>query len=211
MPAFRTYKLGLGKSQVAPWEPVGCAAAIGSHEISEIIPGQLFLGSAQDAHLVCRDNPSKITHVLNVSETMVLRPGVSEDGVVAAWVPIHDDGLDEVFGEPQAEEEYAAALACDAGARARGAWWRCCMFLEAACGVANSRVLVHCVHGVNRSPTIVIAWLMQTRRWPLSKAVRYVKIRRPRVRPVDGHMKQLVAFEKRLQVAGAEAPPCAIM
>mmetsp|Transcript_132483 Transcript_132483/g.255199 ORF Transcript_132483/g.255199 Transcript_132483/m.255199 type:complete len:186 (+) Transcript_132483:127-684(+) len=164
----------------------------------EIINGKLFLGSAIDARKVDEgDNPFGITHVLNVADYRVLRPGGTQTELVCEWVPMNDDGCDEVFGRMQTEEEYEDELSKDPDARPRGAWHRCRKFLEESFKDADARVLVHCAMGVNRSATIVIAWLMVTKHWGLDKAKQFVKQRRW-INPVPDHMEQLKAFEKTL-------------
>mmetsp|Transcript_86305 Transcript_86305/g.277033 ORF Transcript_86305/g.277033 Transcript_86305/m.277033 type:complete len:193 (-) Transcript_86305:609-1187(-) len=172
---------------------------------SQILKGQLYLGSAGDAREISQGaNPLGITHILNVSDGLVLRPGqLQSQGIATEWIPIADDGKDKVFGPPQTEEEFGAALDKDAGARPVGAWWRCKAFLEEALdgdAAAGSRVLVHCALGVNRSATIVMAWLMQTWSWDHRRALRYVQKRRYVVNPVTGHMAQLAAFQQELGI-----------
>ena len=64
-------------------------------------------------------------------------------------------------------------------------------------------MLVHCVAGVSRSPTIVIAYLMRSRGISLREAYDVVRTRRSIVNPNFGFMKQLIAFERTL---GAKHP-----
>eukprot|EP00928_Gymnodinium_smaydae_P085564 TRINITY_DN69071_c0_g1_i1.p1 TRINITY_DN69071_c0_g1~~TRINITY_DN69071_c0_g1_i1.p1 ORF type:complete len:230 (-),score=30.32 TRINITY_DN69071_c0_g1_i1:174-863(-) len=172
-------------------------------QASEILSGRLFLGSAASAREVLGENKLKITHVLNVSDACVLMPGAVR-GVEVEWVPMADDGCDDVFGSPQSEAEYEAALAADPTARPRGAWWRCRSFIEKTLLESNDvRLLVHCALGVNRSATIVTAWLMQERRWSAQRALQYVERRRRIVNPAPRHLMQLEAFQREL---GVEAP-----
>lgn len=153
---------------------------------SEIVPGRLLLGCADCARLAAsRKNPQGVTHLLNVSDSVVVRPpvGMTKSGILTEMVPIRDSGEDNIF------EDDAA-----------GIWARCRGFLQNALGSAESEscVLLHCALGVNRSATIVLAWLMETRRWPYAQAFAYVKERRPFIDPVPKHIEQLVAFERRL-------------
>jgi len=59
-------------------------------------------------------------------------------------------------------------------------------------------ILVHCQGGVNRSPTIVIAYLMTRLRWSLKKAFDYVHERRPVMSPHELYIKQLITLEELL-------------
>merc|ERR1712037_502785 len=86
-----------------------------------------WLGNAEHAVAAgTRDNPQAITHVLNVSDYLVLMPGEQDSGAFAEWVPIRDDGGDDVFGEEQSEHDYEVALRNDADARPRGFGTLCC-------------------------------------------------------------------------------------
>lgn len=62
-------------------------------------------------------------------------------------------------------------------------------------GVTRGAILVHCYHGVSRSATLVLAYLMRNRKWPLSEALSHVKGHRPCICPNDGFMDQLRLFE----------------
>jgi len=150
--------------------------------MSEIIPGRLYLGDAWDGHEAGAKNPKRLTHVLNVSDQLTLKPGYLDTQVLAEWVPIADDGTDDVFG-------------------LGGAWWRCREFLQDAFGQKHSRVLVHCAMGINRSATIVAAWLMETRSLPAAAALRFLQERRRIVHPISGHREQLEAFQRHLGIS----------
>ncbi|XP_021631334.1 protein-tyrosine-phosphatase IBR5 isoform X2 [Manihot esculenta] len=49
------------------------------------------------------------------------------------------------------------------------------------CEKDKARVLVHCMSGKNRSPAIVIAYLMKSKGWRLAQSYQWVKERRPAV------------------------------
>lgn len=63
-----------------------------------------------------------------------------------------------------------------------------------ACG---KKVLVHCAHGVSRSPTVVAAYLMLENGWTRRQAMEWIIARRPVVSPNDGFMEQLKSLEYR--------------
>lgn len=62
----------------------------------------------------------------------------------------------------------------------------------------QAHVLVHCVAGVSRSATIVIAYLMKVRRLDLKSAFNYCYNLRPIIRPNNGFMVQLINYEYQL-------------
>ena len=62
----------------------------------------------------------------------------------------------------------------------------------------NAHVLVHCVAGVSRSTTVVIAYLMKWRRMDLKQAFNYCYNLRPVIRPNNGFMLQLMNYEQQL-------------
>ncbi len=59
-------------------------------------------------------------------------------------------------------------------------------------------VLVHCLAGVSRSPTIVIAYLMKYHKSSLENAYYFVKSKRRMINPNKGFMEQLIYQEKIL-------------
>lgn len=70
-------------------------------------------------------------------------------------------------------------------------------------GAKGGKVLVHCVMGVSRSATIVMAYLLLRRRdaFPsLDEAIRFVKVCRD-IDPNSGFLKQLLQLECRLRTS----------
>jgi len=65
---------------------------------------------------------------------------------------------------------------------------------------SNGSVLVHCAAGISRSSTIVIAYVMKTRRLTFQESFQFVKSKRTIVSPNFGFRKQLMAFEKELNL-----------
>ncbi|KAM7276525.1 hypothetical protein ACFE04_018391 [Oxalis oulophora] len=70
-------------------------------------------------------------------------------------------------------------------------------FLE-LCQKDKARVLVHCMSGKNRSPAIVIAYLMKTKRWRLQQSYQWVKERRPSVDITQAVSTQLQEYEQKI-------------
>ncbi len=66
----------------------------------------------------------------------------------------------------------------------------------------NKNVLVHCYAGMNRSATVVAAYLMFSRGWPASKAMAYIKQRKPETFTPMNFCPALKAWEARLRAAG---------
>ena len=67
-------------------------------------------------------------------------------------------------------------------------------------------MLVHCVAGVSRSPTIAIAYIMKCLPMSLVEAYQLVKARRPIISPNLNFMGQLLEWERCLQPQGLAAP-----
>jgi protein-tyrosine phosphatase len=56
-------------------------------------------------------------------------------------------------------------------------------------------VLVHCIAGISRSPTITIAYLMTKYNITLLEAFKLVKGKRPMIKPNHSFIKQLLTYE----------------
>lgn len=62
----------------------------------------------------------------------------------------------------------------------------------------NGKVIVHCVMGVSRSCSLVLAYLMKYKAMTLKQAFDLVSSKRSVVRPNPGFWRQLLEYEKRL-------------
>jgi len=74
------------------------------------------------------------------------------------------------------------------------------------CERGESRVLVHCMPGKNRSAAVVTAFLMKSRGWRLAPSLHWVKDRRPQVQITEGSQCQLVEYEQKLFGPSAGSP-----
>ncbi|KAL5710275.1 hypothetical protein ACHQM5_020860 [Ranunculus cassubicifolius] len=66
------------------------------------------------------------------------------------------------------------------------------------CEKDKLRVLVYCVSGMNRSPAIVMAYLMRCKRWSLGESYEWVKTRRPSVDLCPEVVRQLEEYELKI-------------
>ncbi|XP_044503297.1 protein-tyrosine-phosphatase IBR5-like [Mangifera indica] len=71
------------------------------------------------------------------------------------------------------------------------------VFLE-QCEKDKARVLVHCMSGKNRSPAIVIAYLMKRKGWRFLQSYQWVKERRPSVDLTQAVYQQLQEYEQKI-------------
>ena len=62
----------------------------------------------------------------------------------------------------------------------------------------GEKTLVHCMAGASRSATIVIAYIMWSKRLDFKDAINYVREKRPLIGPNEGFVKQLEMFENYL-------------
>lgn len=63
-------------------------------------------------------------------------------------------------------------------------------------GISNGAVFVHCVAGVSRSVSVVIAYLMEKKGMPFDVALKLVQEKRKYAYPNEGFQKQLRLYEK---------------
>ncbi len=64
----------------------------------------------------------------------------------------------------------------------------------------NEKILVHCIMGISRSTTIVIAYLMNHFKLSLHEAYDFVKEKRPIISPNVGFINQLKDYELQLEI-----------
>lgn len=69
-------------------------------------------------------------------------------------------------------------------------------FIDSALKVPSNKVYVHCVAGISRSASLVIAYVMKSHSLTYSEAFELVSQKRPVVVPNEGFAKQLVLYHK---------------
>lgn len=60
-------------------------------------------------------------------------------------------------------------------------------------------MLIHCLAGISRSPTLAMAYVMRSRLLTCDEAYKFVKSRRPTVSPNLNFMGQLFEYERQLR------------
>lgn len=77
------------------------------------------------------------------------------------------------------------------------------VYFDEAIGFMESEgtTLVHCRAGISRSSTLVMAYLIQKRRWTLNEAFTFTKSKRACVAPNFGFLGQLTTFQDQLQIS----------
>ena len=86
-----------------------------------------------------------------------------------------------------------------------------CEFIAEA--LKNGNVFIHCMAGVSRSTTLLTAYLMKEWKMKTDDVIIHIKSKRPYARPNDGFYKQLLKYEKSLNLDSGEnmvAPPLMI-
>lgn len=144
-------------------------------QVGEILPG-LILGSQDVAVEFDLLQKYKVTHILNVAT--LVKNSFSEN-----FTYMNIDLLD--IPQTDIAQHFESAF----------------QFIDEGMDKGGC-VLVHCNAGISRSSTIVIAYLMMKKHWPLNKAYQYVKEKRSKIRPNAGFQEQLQTFEQQLKSSG---------
>ncbi|KAJ7777334.1 protein-tyrosine phosphatase-like protein [Mycena metata] len=150
-----------------------------SESYDAIIDDKLLLGNLSAAQSPQLLNRLGITHVLSVCPDYL---EVSEN-LKHLSLPILDDEHSDIL------ENLPTT----------------CQFIQEALN-SGGRVLVHCVLGISRSPTVVCAYLMFSQNISAAQAIRLVRERRPRSRPNYNFIRQLQVFSACHHNVNPEAP-----
>jgi len=151
--------------------------------VSPILPGKLFLSGITAASSPETLKEYEITHVLSIVTTSEA-PTLPE-GIKHLIIPLSDTSTSNLLQTlPDATTFIKSA------------------FRESK----NAKVLVHCVEGVSRSASIVIAYLMSERGMSFSQALRIVKRRRAVVSPNPGFVRQLSEWDTICEAKRRERP-----
>jgi len=145
--------------------------AVVSHEPAEIIEGHIYLGSVNTAHSLELLQKHNITYIINVSQTENKFP----ETVTYYSFNVDDNERYNIYTHFESVFEIMV--------RAKE---------------EKKRILIHCQAGVSRSPTFVIAYLIQHQKMNLKDALSHVKAKRPQVQPNRGFIRQLIMLEETI-------------
>lgn len=139
--------------------------------MTEIIKNKLYLGSIDDANDLIFLNNNKIDTILSIAyDSYIIEP-------IKKIKTIHKFQIEDSFSEKIID--YFPTII---------------KLIEES----NDIILVHCMAGVSRSATIIIAYLMSSCNMTLLEAYYYVKIKRPMIKPNHEFIKQLIKYEFEL-------------
>ena len=137
---------------------------------SEIVKHRLYLGNAIHSGNAKILRDLNISHIVNVSRLM---RNAFESSIEYHRIPISD------FHTADIEKYFESAY----------------QYIEDVLNKnEDARILVHCQHGISRSSSIVIAYLIKKRRWTLKEAHKFVKFKRRSINPNPGFMRKLEAW-----------------
>src|SRR6202140_5322177 len=116
---------------------------MGHPSMMQHIVNNLWLGSQQDADELVRNNPEKITAILNVRGADAYKPpgrdqASEHPGKVYKWIPAPDTGV--IYPEHVKEALLWLQEQMDKG----------------------ERILIHCKYGISRSPAFLAAFMVQS-------------------------------------------------
>ena len=133
----------------------------------------LYIGSAGAATNIEVLKSLQITHILSVCECL---PPAFPDEFEYKVVPVEDSAATKISKHFKATNQFIHAAA-----------------------QAGGKVLVHCLAGVSRSATVVLAYLMKHGRRSLREALDLLRASRARVNPNISFMAQLQQYEAYIQ------------
>lgn len=143
--------------------------------MQQVLPG-LFLGSAVAAHRLLANELSKagIADIIDVGKTNSNRKDRCP-GIRYHFVELKD----------QKNEDITVCFR------------RCFNIMDKRLNGKNKRILIHCERGVSRSPSIVMAYLIQSKVVDsFEQALEYIKAIRPKVDPLQEFRNQIIEWDK---------------
>ncbi|KDO31941.1 hypothetical protein SPRG_03157 [Saprolegnia parasitica CBS 223.65] len=168
-----------GESDVVPKKPRLSAIRSLSiqHNATRLLDGLLYIGGNDCVNDLDVLGTMDISHVVNCTRET---PNYFPDRVEYLRVPITD--------EPEMEID---------------------MYFDDACAFIHKAVenhmacMVHCSHGMSRSATIVLAYLVKIRKMRLLDALQYLRSLRRVVSPNIGFMQRLLELEMAVHDANS--------
>ncbi|CAB4410995.1 unnamed protein product [Rhizophagus irregularis] len=170
--------------------------AKGSKTPNIIIPEFLYLGDAKTAR--CNDSSN---------ESNEIGDKVIDNGIVVIGKAVDNKFIDKAveneINDNVVDNEIVPLrylkidITDDPSSNISKHFHECIDFIENAKST-NGRVYVHCLAGISRSTSIVIAYLMNSQKIHYNQAFNLVKEKRPNVKPNQGFVEQLRKFEKTI-------------
>ena len=180
---------------------------------NEILPSWLYLGGERNAKQIWTTNPHKFTHVVCVAEEVPGKSNSNEQfgGGVSVSVVCGDDSIIIDGGDtgdcgPLKKSMVHGICAYHVSIRDLPGE-ELTVFSEIADEIHRIRsehsgdslkLLVHCVQGISRSTTAVLAYLMKYQGMRLKDAYHYVRARRSIARPRKEFVEELQRMEMKL-------------
>ena len=162
---------------------------------NEIVPG-LWLGDIYDAHNVAALQERRIANILTCVRGV--EPSFPEklDYLSLDAMDVSEQDMAQFFKSTNAFIHGVLSRSGTGGdntKREEAAEKR-----AGALGSNGDAVLVHCMQGVSRSSTVVLAYLMRHRGMSFEDALALAQEKRPRVKPNAGFVAQLQRYEKEI-------------
>lgn len=151
-------------------------------QLSEILPGKLFLTGWRGAANREAVSDANVTHILSMGSEFEGEAPLSDLGIKYLCVVIDDD--EEQSDKMQMELKRAVD------------------FID-GCLANGGHALVHCAAGISRSATAILAYLVAKCDFSLIDAFRHTHQARPVIWPNTGFMRILIEWE----VAQRKTPP----
>ncbi|GMT14577.1 hypothetical protein PFISCL1PPCAC_5874, partial [Pristionchus fissidentatus] len=139
----------------------------------------LYLGSQKDALNTQILKECNIEYVMNLSISCPKASTVEDDEDHFLRIPVNDSYMDKLY--PYFEDAFD--------------------FLEKV-RARKKIVLVHCLAGISRSPTMCISYVMKHLKMDSDDAYKFVKARRNTISPNFNFMGQLLEYERKLRDQG---------
>lgn len=139
-------------------------------EPTQILPC-LYIGAKKDALNIEKLKSLGIKSVVNVTKDC---PNAFEDQINYLQIPVDD--------------QWSQDLMCH--------FDKACEFIDRYRKL-NQPVLVHCLAGISRSPSITIAYVMRDQKLSLNDALNFVKSKRPAIAPHLDFLGELISYENR--------------
>jgi hypothetical protein len=175
---------------------VGTSNPFNECEMHEILPKFLYLGGIKSAHDINTLRGKKIKYIVNATVEVANR---FESAQIAIQMAKEEKQVAPSPPVQPGEFVYRTyALKDDASVNIMSVFEDFAEFIHNVKQANDGGILVHCLAGMSRSVSLVIAWLMRGCGMPLVDSFWHVKDRRQCAYPNAGFLQQLQKYELRI-------------